>query len=74
MAVTVVTKKWGNSIGIVIPKEVVEKEGIKVKQQVSIEVKPAKNPFAELFGKYKTGRSVQDIKNEIRKELWSKVP
>ena len=72
MAVIVVTKKWGNSIGVVIPKEVVEKEGIKVEQQVSIEVRPMKNSLAELFGKYKTNKSTQEIKDELRKELWGK--
>ena len=72
MAVTVITKKWGNSIGLIIPKEVVEKEGIKVEQKVSLEVKPMKNSLAELFGKYKTNKPTQQIKDELKKELWGK--
>lgn len=69
---TVVARKWGNSIGVVIPMDVVEKEGIKAEQPISIEVKPVRHPFAKFFGSLKTGRSVQEIKDELRKELWGK--
>lgn len=69
---TVVAKKWGNSIGVVIPKEIVDSEGIRPEQPVSIEVKPMKNPLAELFGKFKTDKPTQQIKNELKKELWGK--
>ena len=72
MAVTVVLKKWGNSIGVVIPKEVIEKEDLKVEQRVSIEVKPDRHPFAKFFGTLRTGRPVQEIKDELKKELWGK--
>ena len=72
MAVTVVTKKWGNSIGVVIPKEVVEKESITPNQQLQIVVRPLKKPLAKLFGTLKTGKSAQEHKDEIRKELWGK--
>ena len=72
MAITVTTKKWGNSIGVIIPKEVVEREGIKPEQQVSLEVKPMKNSLAELFGKFKTDKPTQQIKDELKKELWGK--
>lgn len=69
---TVVAKKWGNSIGVIIPKEIVETAGIKPEQSVSIEVKPMKNPLAELFGKFKTKKPTQQIKDELKKELWGK--
>ncbi|HIH10348.1 MAG TPA: AbrB/MazE/SpoVT family DNA-binding domain-containing protein [Candidatus Diapherotrites archaeon] len=72
MAVTVTTKKWGNSVGLVIPKEVVERQGIKPEQKVEIEVRPVRHPFAKFFGSLKTGRPVQEIKDELRKELWGK--
>lgn len=35
-------KKWGNSLGIVIPKEAVKKLGIKKGQQMDIEIKAKK--------------------------------
>ena len=70
MTVTVIAKKWGNSIGVIIPKDVVEKEGIKAEQPLQIEFKAIKSPLAELFGKFKTGKPAQQQKDEIRKELW----
>ena len=72
MAITVFAKKWGNSIGIIIPNAIVEKEGIKPEQPVNIEIKTMKNPLKELFGTLKTSKPTQQIKNELRKELWSK--
>ncbi|MBI2574271.1 AbrB/MazE/SpoVT family DNA-binding domain-containing protein [Candidatus Woesearchaeota archaeon] len=69
---SVVAKKWGNSIGIVIPKEVVESERIKPNQEIQISVKPIKKPLAELFGTLKTGKTAQQHKDELRKELWGK--
>ena len=73
MSITVVTKKWGNSIGVIIPKNLVVKECIKAGQNVRIEIKPAGHPFAKYLGTLKTGRPVQEIKDELKKELWGKV-
>ncbi len=72
MAVTVMTKKWGNSIGVIIPREVVEREGIEADKPVSLEVKLVRHPFAKFFGTLKTGRPVQETKDELKKELWGK--
>ena len=33
------TRKWGSSIGVVIPKEVVEEESIKPNEKIVIEIK-----------------------------------
>lgn len=44
------TKKWGNSIGIVIPKEEVDRLGIGVEQTVSVAIKVEDNPLRELYG------------------------
>ena len=33
------TRKWGSSIGVVLPKEVVDEEGIKPNEKITIEVK-----------------------------------
>ncbi|MBI2550049.1 AbrB/MazE/SpoVT family DNA-binding domain-containing protein [Candidatus Woesearchaeota archaeon] len=69
---TVIAKKWGNSIGIIIPKEIVEKEGIKLDKPVQIEVKPVKSVLAELFGTLKTNKSTEQILKEFRKDFESK--
>ncbi len=72
VTVTVVAKKWGNSIGVIIPKDIADTAGIKPEQSVSIEVRPMKNSLAELFGKFKTDKPTQQIKDELKKELWGK--
>ena len=45
-------KRWGNSFGVVVPKEVVEKEGLKEGEVVEISVRKATEP-THLFGRYK---------------------
>ena len=44
-------KRWGNSYGVVVPKEVVENEGLKEGELVEISVRKAADVSA-LFGKY----------------------
>jgi antitoxin component of MazEF toxin-antitoxin module len=44
-------KRWGNSYGVVVPKEVVEKEGLKEGELVEISVRKAAD-VGLLFGKY----------------------
>lgn len=36
-------KKWGNSIGVIIPKEIVEREKITLKDELIIHVEKRKN-------------------------------
>ena len=63
-----ITKKWGSSIGIVIPKEIVQKEHIKPNEKIHIVVK--KMLLARDFwnlGPLRRTESTQDIKDELRK-------
>lgn len=65
--------KWGNSLGIVIPKEVVDKEGIKENEKVRfLIVKDSRNVLKETFGllKGKLKKPTQQIKDELRAELY----
>ena len=69
MVIEVVVKKWGNSMGIILPKELVNKEGLKENQKVFIELirEVDLSPvFGTLKGKLKL--SAQQFKNEIRKQ------
>lgn len=61
-------KAWGNSLGIVIPKEIVIKEELHEEEEVDIVIKKRKN-LRELFGKGK-GINIdsQKMKDIIRKE------
>lgn len=66
-------KKWGNSYGMVIPKETIRNENLKENQQVEvILLKDSRKVLKEMFGiaKDKLKKSAQQLKDEIRKELY----
>jgi antitoxin component of MazEF toxin-antitoxin module len=58
-------KKWGNSLGIVIPKEAAEKNGLRVGEEVEIRLTKLSD-ITELRGKYPIG-DLQAAKEEMRK-------
>ena len=69
MFVNVKLRKWGNSLGAVIPKDVVREVGLKENATVSISINEVRaNTAREVFGTYKTKESAQSIKNWLRKE------
>ncbi len=61
-------KKWGSSLGIIIPKEVVDKEHITPKTKIAIEIKKS-HTAREVWGMLQKGwkHTTQDLKNEARK-------
>lgn len=61
------TKEWGNSLGIIIPKEIVRKENLKKDDEVIINITKKKNLMG-LFGTLKFKKSSQTMKDEARKE------
>jgi len=64
-------KKWGNSMGIIIPKEIIEQEKLKENQEVELlMLRDSKKVLKEMWGSLKTGRSAQEIKDELRRELY----
>jgi antitoxin component of MazEF toxin-antitoxin module len=65
MAVRSVVRKWGNSLGVVIPSEEVSREGLKENDEVEIVIRKAVD-IRQLFGKYKF-RDLQSAKDELRK-------
>lgn len=67
-------RKWGNSFGVVIPMDVVEKEGMKEDENVRIiVVKNSREAFRKTFGmlKGRLRKSSQQMKDELRRELYS---
>jgi len=67
-------KKWGNSFGIVIPMDVVEKRKLKEDEKISVLIIPnSSKVLHETFGigKGKLTKSGQQIKDELRKELYN---
>ena len=69
MEIKTIAKRWGSSIGIILPKSVVEENKIRENEEVIIEVK--KPVFVkELFGKYpewKSKKTAQELKDEARR-------
>ena len=72
MAIEVKTKKWGNSIGIIIPSETVEKFNIKPEEEIVIEIGKKSNVLKEMFGTMKSKKSTEQILKEARKDFESK--
>ena len=58
-------KKWGNSLGVVIPKEAAERNGLRVGEEVEIRVTKVSD-ITELRGKYPI-EDLQAAKEEMRK-------
>ncbi|MBU2099811.1 AbrB/MazE/SpoVT family DNA-binding domain-containing protein [Candidatus Micrarchaeota archaeon] len=66
MATSTVIKKWGNSFGVIFPKEFVSKEKLKINQKVMVEVVKEAD-LRDVFGSLKTKKSGQKFKDEVRK-------
>ena len=67
-------KKWGNSAGVVVPKDAIKKEHLKVNQKVRVIITP-KNAMKveDIFGGLKNWKkSTEEIMREIDKDLESK--
>ncbi len=58
-------KRWGNSFGVLIPKALVEQEGLKEGEEVEISVRRLEDIRA-LRGKYRF-KDLQREKNEMKR-------
>lgn len=67
------TKPWGNSIGIIIPKDVVRELNIKPYEDIFVDIEgKSGNVLREMFGKIKFSKPTKQLLKEIRKDLESK--
>lgn len=64
-------KKWGNSVGVVIPKEAVERMNIKLGESIVVDIKRKESVLRELFGSMDLG-DPEKILKEVRKEFEGK--
>ena len=60
------TRKWGSSLGVIIPKEAVKRLKLRENQEVIIDIKPKDNPLMELFGSVKLSKPTEQLLKEIR--------
>ncbi len=60
-------KKWGSSLGVVIPSEIVQQAHIKPEQEITIFLMPAvPNPLIKkMFGTLKLKKPTQQVMKEI---------
>lgn len=59
-------RKWGNSIGISLPKDVIEKANIKPNKEVRLLILDKKIDLSKVFGTLKIKKPTQKILDEIR--------
>lgn len=68
MEVKAVAKRWGSSIGVIIPKEVVDAKRIKENDKITIEIKSGQ-PSKNMFGRFprRLKKTAQELKDDVRK-------
>ncbi|MBI2574364.1 AbrB/MazE/SpoVT family DNA-binding domain-containing protein [Candidatus Woesearchaeota archaeon] len=75
MEVVAKIKRWGNSLGVVIPKELTDDIGIHENDQIRLSISRARmsDALRKSFGLCKDEkRPTQEIKDELRRKLWPK--
>ena len=63
-------RRWGNSLGITLPRAELEKEGITENDNLKVLIMKKDNTFKRTFGMVKWKQSAQQIKDELRRELY----
>ena len=66
--IEVQTRRWGNSLGITIPKKIIDQEHLSENQTVIIEIKKVAD-IRTFFNSMKFIKSAQQLKDEMR-EGW----
>jgi len=70
MEVETKTKKWGSSLGIIIPKEIVRQERIREGQEIRINILTRKKTTgADIFGVLKFKKPIQILLDETDKDF-----
>lgn len=70
-------RAWGNSVGVILPKELVKEEKLSIDDEVEVIVKKKSNPLKDAFGKLrefkaKSDKSTDEILREVDEELKSR--
>ena len=65
-------RKWGNSLGIVVPQKIIENEKAKEGDEVIILLcKEKNNVLKETFNTFKFKKPVDELMKEVDKELYN---
>lgn len=70
-------RAWGNSVGVILPKELLKEESLSINDEVEITIKKKSNLLKEVFGKLKelkpkSNKTTDEILKEIDEELKSR--
>lgn len=70
-------RAWGNSVGVILPKEVLKEEGLSINDEVEVTLKKKSNPLKDAFGrlrefKVRSGKSTEEVLKEVDEELRSR--
>lgn len=70
-------RAWGNSVGVILPKELIKEEKLSIDDEVEVIVKKKSNPLKDAFGKLrefkaKSDKSTDEILREVDEELKSR--
>ena len=66
-------KRWGNSFGLIVPKDVIDSEDLKENQEIEyMIIKDSKKRLHEMFGslKGKFKKSTEEMMREMDSELY----
>jgi len=66
MATEVEVRKWGNSMGIILPRELITAQELKQHDRILIDV-VKRADLTDVCGSFKTKKSGQEFKNMVRK-------
>ncbi len=66
-------RRWGNSLGVIVPQKVIENEKVQEGDQITILIKIEKedNILEEMFGTFKFKKSIEKLMKEVDKELYN---
>jgi len=63
-------RKWGNSLGVIVPQKVIENEKVKEGENIIILLKKEEdNILKEMFGSFKFKKSTEELLKEVDNEL-----
>lgn len=65
-------RKWGNSLGVVVPRNIIEKEKTKVGDDVTILFKKNDNNLLrDVFGTHRFSKNTDELLKEVDEELYN---
>jgi len=65
--VDIVARRWGNSIGIALPSDIVEKANIEPDRSIKIFIREKKIDLNKVFATLSIKKPTQELLDEIRK-------